>query len=115
MTLRTQQIEGEYWFTAKYAATLLGTSRKKIEAMALRDILRARSDGSSFLIAESDVTRLRRNPKALAEAKESAAMPGHPRKAERMPASTIYKGDPYPNELNVRGRVGNALKDQRFT
>jgi hypothetical protein len=113
VTGRTQQIDGEFWFTAKYAASLLGTSRKKVEAMALRDLVRSRPDHISFLIAETDVTRLRRDPKALAEAKKAAAMPGYSRKAETMPSATVYKGDPFPNELRIRGRIGNPLKDQR--
>jgi hypothetical protein len=112
VTLRTQQLDGEYWFTAKYAATLLGTSRKKVEAMAVPELVRARPDGASFMIAESEVTRLRRDPKALADMKKASAMPAYPRKAETMPSPTVYKGDPFPDQLRVRGRIGHPLKDQ---
>jgi hypothetical protein len=111
VTVRAQQIDGEFWFTAKYAASLLGTSRKKIEAMAVREIVRSKPDGNSFLIAESEVTQLRRDRKALADAKKAAAMPGDPRKAEAMPADTVYKGDPFPEKLRMKGRIGHPLKD----
>jgi hypothetical protein len=108
-----QQIDGEYWFTAKYAASLLGTSRKKIESMAIREIVRARADGESFLIAESDVTRLRRDPETLAQAKDAARMPGDPRKGETMPSTMTYKGDPFPDHVTAEGRARKLLKLQR--
>ena len=112
MKIRTQQIDGEYWFTAKYAAELLGTTRKTVEAMAVREIVCAREDGASYLIAESDVTRFRRDPGLLAEAKKAAKMPAHPRKGETMPAGTIYKGDPLKRPLKASPRIGNPLADE---
>jgi hypothetical protein len=109
---RSQQIDGEFWFTAKYAATLLKTNRKKIEAMAVRDLIRALPDGDSFLIAEAEVTRLRRNPGALADAKEASRMAAYPRRGETMPSDTIYRDDPFPDSVKVRPRIGHPLKDE---
>jgi hypothetical protein len=110
--IRTQQIDGEYWFTAKYAAELLGTTRKTVESMAVREIVRAREEGTSFLIAESDVTRFRRDADLLAEAKKAAKMPAHPRKGETMPAGTIYTDDPPKRPRKVAPRIGNPLADE---
>lgn len=112
MKIRTQQIDGEYWFTAKYAAELLGTTRKSVEAMAVRELVRARPEGLSFLIAENDVTRFRRDAELLAGAKKAAKMPAVPRKGEKMPAGTIYKGDPPKSALKALRRIGNPLSDE---
>jgi hypothetical protein len=112
MVARTRKVDGEYWFTAKYAATLLSTSRQKVEAMAVRGLVRSKPEGNSFLIAEPDVTRLRRDPSALKEFKAAAKMPARPAKGEAMPAATIYKGDPSPQRLNMRPSIGHPLKDQ---
>lgn len=112
MKARTQQIDGEYWFTAKYAAELLGTPRKTVEAMAVREIVRSRAENLSFLIAESDVTRLRRDAQMLAEAKKAAKMPAFPAKAETMPSGTIYKGDPPKRAMRAASRMGNPLADE---
>ena len=112
MKTRTYQIDGEYWFTAKYAAELLGTTRKKVEAMAVRELVRARPENLSFLIAESDVTRFRRAPSLLAEAKKAAIMPAVPAKGEKMPPTTVYKGDPPKSTLKLAPRVGNPLADE---
>jgi hypothetical protein len=106
------QIDGEFWFTAQYAASLLQTTKKKVEAMAVRDLIRVRPEGTSFLIAEAEVTRLRRDSKALAEAKEASQMPAYPKRGERMPSDTIYKDDPFPDSLKVRPRIGHPLKDE---
>ena len=114
MKSRTQQIDGEYWFTAKYAAELLGTTRKTVEAMAVRELVRARPEKLSFLIAESDVTRFRRNPQLLAEAKKAAKMPAVPAKGETMPGGTIYKGDPPKRVLKTASRIGNPLADEGY-
>lgn len=111
MTFRTKQIDGEFWFTAKYAGELLGTTRKKIETMAARELLRYREEGGAILIAQSDVTRLRRNPKELAIAKEAAKEPAYPRRSEKMPKTTIYVGDQTSSEFKVRSRIGNPLAD----
>ena len=112
MKAKTVQIDGEYWFTAKYAAELLGTTRKTVEAMAVRELIRARPESLSFLIAESDVTRFRRDSHMLAEVKKAAKMPAVPSKGETMPGGTIYKGDP-PKREGVRARrIGNPLADE---
>ena len=86
MKSKVLKIDGEFWFTAQYAASLLQTSKKKVEAMVVREVIRARPEGNSFLIAEAEVTRLRRDPKALAEAKEASQMPAYPKRGERMPS-----------------------------
>jgi hypothetical protein len=112
MKSKVLQIDEEFWFTAQYAASLLQTSKKKVEAMAVRDLIRARPEGNSFLIAEAEVTRLRRDPKALTEAKEASAMPAYPERGERMPSDTIYKDDPFPESVVVRPRIGHPLKDE---
>lgn len=112
MKVRSQKIDGEYWFTAKYAAELLGTTRKTVEAMAIRETVRARAENLSFLIAESDVTRLRRDSHMLAEAKKAAKMPALPAKGETMPSGTIYKGDPPKRAMKAASRIGNPLADE---
>ncbi len=112
MKLRTHQIDGEHWFTAKYAAELLGTTRKTVEAMAVRELVRARPENLSFLIAESDITRFRRDPGLLAEAKKAAKMPAVPAKGEKMPPTTVYKGDPPKPTLKLTPRIGNPLADE---
>ena len=114
MTLRTQRHDGELWFTAKYAATLLGTSRKKVEAMAIRELIRARPDGISFLIAECEVTQLRRDPSALSALKKAVVLPRAAKYPEWMPSETVYKDDAIPSTLSVCGRIGHPLKDPRI-
>jgi hypothetical protein len=112
MKSKTRQIDGEFWFTAIYAATLLGTTKKKIEAMIVRDLIRAREDGNAWLVAEADVTRLRRDSDALSALKEAARMPAYPPKGGSMPADTIYVGDTPPQTLRARPRIGHPLKDE---
>ena len=112
MKAKTRQIDGEFWFTARYAAELLGTTRKVIETMAVRELVRALPEGLSFLIAESDVTRLRRDPEALREAKSAAKLPSVPTKSDPMPSGTIYKGDPPKRATKTYSRVGNPLADE---
>ena len=56
---------GTFWFTASYAAKLLGMTKAKIEAMATREMIASQQEGDSFLIAEPAVTALRRDPDAL--------------------------------------------------
>jgi hypothetical protein len=80
--------------------------------MAVRNLLRARPEGNSFVIAEVDVTRLRRDASALARVKEASRMPAYPRRGERMPSDTIYKDDPFPDSVKVRPRIGHPLKDE---
>ena len=112
MKVHTQQINGEYWFTAKKAAELLGTTRKSVEAMAVRELIRAIPDKLSFLIAESDVTRLRRDAQALADAKKAAKMPALPAKGEKMSDRTLYRGD-FPELIKKpAARIGNPLADE---
>ncbi len=112
MKVKTQQIDGEFWFTAQYAAELLGTTRKIVEAMATRELVRARPENLSFLIAEGDVTRFRRDAHLLAEAKKAAKLPAAPAKGEAMPKGTIYKGDSPKRGTRVAPRIGNPLADQ---
>ena len=112
MKIRTQQIDGEYWFSAKYAAELLGTARKTVEAMAVRELVRARSEDLTFWIAESDVTRLRRDPKLLTDTKKAAKMPAHPVKGETMPSGTVYKDEMPKRATPAARRIGNPLADQ---
>ena len=113
MKAKIQQIDGEYWFTAKYAAELLGTTRKIIEAMAVRELVRSIPDNLTFVIAEADVTRLRRDPQLLADAKKAAKMPAVPARSEPMPIGTIYKGDRPKPAVKTVGRIGNPMADQR--
>ena len=112
MKVRTHQIDGEFWFTAKYAAELLGTTRKTIETMAIRELVRALPDGLSYLIAETDVTRFRRDPEVLRAVKLAAKLPPVPAKSEPMPAGTIYKGDPPKAAKKTFSRMGNPLADE---
>ena len=88
------------------------TTRKTVEAMAVREIVRFRAETLSFLIAESDVTRLRRDAQMLAEAKKTAKMPALPAKAETMPSGMIYKGDPPKRAMRAASRMGNPLADE---
>ena len=44
MKNHTRPFDGEYWFTAKKAAELLGTTRKTVEAMAVRKLVCAIPD-----------------------------------------------------------------------
>ena len=112
MKSHTRQIDGEYWFTAKKAAELLGTTRKTVEAMAVRELVRAIPDKLSFLIAESDVTRFRRDVQLLADAKKSAKMPPLPAKGETMSDRTLYKGN-FPALIKKpAARIGNPLADE---
>ena len=110
MKLKTLTIAGEYWFTSKYAAELLGTTRKKVEAMAARQLIRASQDGT--LIAEADVTRLRRDPAALSALKKAATMPSYPKRETPMPRGTVYKGDAPTRLPKIRSTVGNPLADE---
>ncbi|MBA4165277.1 MAG: hypothetical protein C0510_11745 [Erythrobacter sp.] len=103
-------MDGEFWFVAAYAAKLLNTSRKKVEAMAMRELLRSRQDGNSFLIAESDVTYLRRNPDALKKIKQLVILPRNPKRTAKMPDSTLYVGEGKA-AVAVRAAVGNPLAD----
>jgi len=112
MKAKVQRIDGEFWFSAQYAAGLLQTTKKKVEAMAVRELIRARPEGDSFLVAEIEVTRLRKDAKALADLKNASKMPAFPRRGERMPSDTIYRDDPSPTSLNVRPRIGHPLKDE---
>lgn len=112
MKKQVVRIDGEFWFTARYAAQLLGTSAKKVEAMAVRELLKSRQEGNGFLIAEAEVTRLRNDPDALAAVKKASKLPAVPSKGETMPRQTIYKGDALPESLSVRERIGNPLRDK---
>ena len=105
-----RQIDGEFWFTAAYAAKLLATTRNKVEAMAVRGLLRSLDQGALVFVAEADVTRLRRNPQELAQVKEAAKMPAHPRKGEKMPAGTTYVGE--TPKAGAAARIGHPLKDE---
>lgn len=107
-------VDGEHWFTASYAAQLLGTTRSKIVTMVVRELLRSQGEGSGLLIAESDVTRLRRNRAELAELKKAAAEPAYPRRSQNQPKDTVYVGNAPKAELRVKGRMGNPLADQGF-
>lgn len=113
MTKRAQQIDGEFWFGATYVATLFKTTRRKVETMAMRDIIRSRQEGNDFLIAETDVTRLRRDPAALKTAKDEAALRASPRRTEKIPRNTVYVADDAMKVKAPRGPIGHALKDER--
>ena len=107
MRVHTQQIDGEYGFTAKKAAQLLGTTRKPVETMAVRELIRAKQDGLIFLIAEDDITKFRRDAPLLAAAKKSAKLPAAPAKGETMSDRTLYKGD-FPDLIKKPAtRIGN--------
>ncbi|GAA0767566.1 hypothetical protein GCM10009076_26920 [Erythrobacter ramosus] len=106
-----QQIEGEWWFSARYASGLLNSTTKKVEAMATRGLVRSIQVENTYLIAETDVTNLRRNPDALKAIKEASKMPAHPRKGERMPDGTSYVGDSKAPR-KTKGRLGNPLADE---
>ena len=64
------------------------------------------------MIAESDVTQLRRNSEMLRAAKLAAKQPRNPAKGETMPAGTIYKGDPPKSVPKTYSRMGNPLADE---
>ncbi len=114
MTEPVFRIGGEFWFSAGYASGLLGTTRKKVEAMAVRGLIRSREQGNDVLVAEADVTRLRRHPQELVKVKEAAKMPAYPKRSASMPRDTIYKGDPFnPKAKGAQlGRIGHPLKDE---
>lgn len=109
--LQTIKVDGEFWFLAGYAASLLKTTTHKIEAMAIRGIIRWRQDGDLLYIAEADVTRLRRDKSELKKLKEAVKMPIIPRPSEKMPSNTAYVGQKR-EALKVRQRIGAPLKDQ---
>ena len=115
MKAKIKHIDGEYWFTAKYTAELLATTRKTVEAMAVRELVRSIPDNLTFMIAEVDVTSLRRDPQLLADAKKAAKMPRVPARSEPMPIGTIYKGDRPKPAVKTAGRIGNPLADERHS
>lgn len=104
--------DGAFWFTASYAAKLLGMSKAKIEAMATREMIAAQPEGNSFLIAESAVTALRRDPVTLEALKKAISLPRVSR-GEPMPASTTYVGG-VQKKGRVAGRIGHPLKDEGY-
>lgn len=108
---RAKSVDGEYWFSARYAAELLGTNRKIVEAMAIRELVRSLDPDTDCYIAEADVTRLRRDADALKAVKEAAKLPPVPKRGEQMPDATIYAGE---NSIPgfAKGRIGHPLKDQ---
>ena len=59
------QHDGRYWFSAPYAAKLLGTSARKIEMIWLRELCEGLEDKGSLFVAESFVTEYRNAKPAL--------------------------------------------------
>ena len=112
MKRNARHLDSEFWFTARYAAKLLGTTRAKIENMVVREFLRSRGEGNDLLIADVDVTRLRRSPADLAVIKKAAVGPAYPRQKEAQPRETLYFGNAPKPELKVKDRIGTPLADQ---
>jgi hypothetical protein len=108
---KVMALNGEYWFSKAYAAELLGTTRGKIETMIVRGFLTPSPMLGSDWIAETDVNHLRHNPDQYAYVKKQLHEPASPKRGERMPEGTVYKGDPIPRSARFKGRIGNPLKD----
>lgn len=68
---RTILHEGAYWFSLDYAAELLHTTPRKVEALVLSGRLSLQEDRKELWIAEADVTALRRDPAALKAVKRA--------------------------------------------
>ena len=108
-----KQIDGEWWFTVKHTASLLGVTKKTVETMLIRGYLKGRDEQSGPLVAEQDVTRLRRDATAMQEAKAGSKLPAMPKKERPMPFGTTYVGETkVPHR--TKGRIGNPLADEGF-
>lgn len=113
MTPHAQNIDGEWWFTVKHTASLLGVTKKTVETMLIRGYLRGSDENVGPLVAEADVTRLRRDPAALKDAKAGCKLPKVPKKERPMPFGTTYVGETR-TPANTKGRIGNPLADEGF-
>lgn len=68
-------LDGEYWFSQRYAAELLGTTPGKIKVMVIRSLIDAHPQMGADWLSERSVTRIRRDPDLLKSLKAKAKEP----------------------------------------
>lgn len=66
----TISFEGEFWFAEMYAASLIGTTRRKIEIARIRGLIEAREIEGQIYYRETLITSLRRDPQQVKELKK---------------------------------------------
>jgi len=105
-------LNGEFWFSRRYAAELLGTTRAKIDTMVIRGLLHTNPLIDPDWIAESDVNWLRQNPDVWLTVKKLAK---EPRAAKPKFANTPHSKHPDQEVLPISDhrhvQVGKRSKD----
>lgn len=71
-------VDGRYWFSVPYAATLLHTVARKIEQMEWAGVLDRLEVGGVTYVPEDQVTALRRDPERLRTELKKHRMPNRP-------------------------------------